>query len=240
MRTLVITPCSAKKQVQVQHPARAVDLATPAGRRSAGARLGAHALPAADMYTGTHHRLVMEGIRAVWAACGPEVLELSILSGGFGMLHAEDRIIPYDVSLDEFDEAGLTGWIAQLAIPEQAASIVADHDLVFHLLDGRYLAALSLPLEKTGGVQQIVLTDEESLALVPDRANYTAIVAAGGVAARRWHVKAPHVRGFLFRRMCLQIVQHGPALLEWLQHHPEDAEKLFYKRARWRPQLALW
>ena len=92
MRTLVITPCSAKKRAQVQDPARAVDLATPAGRRQTEARLRAHALPAADMYTGTHYRLVMEGVRAVWDSCGPEVLDLSILSGGYGLLHAEETI----------------------------------------------------------------------------------------------------------------------------------------------------
>lgn len=240
MRTLVITPCSAKKRAQVQNPARAVDLATPAGRQQSEARLVAHALPAADMYTGTHHRLVMEGVQAVWEAYGMQVLDLCILSGGYGLLHAEETIIPYDISLDEFDEAGLTGWVAQLGIPERAATVVAEYDLVFYLLDGRYLAALHLPLEGTDTAQQIVLTDEESLALVPHKPNHKAIVAAGSTAARRWHVKAPHVRGFLFKRMCHQIVQHGPELLEWLLLRPGDTEKLFYKRARWRPQLALW
>lgn len=240
MRTLVITPCSAQKRAQVQDPARAADLATPAGRRSAGARLGAHALPAADMYTGTHHRLVMEGVQAVWETCGQDVLDLCILSGGYGLLHAEETIIPYDVSLDEFDETGLADWLAQLRISEQAAAVVGEYDLAFHLLDGRYLAALHLPLEDADAVQQIIMTDEESLALVPSEPNLHPFVAAGGTAARRWHVKAPHVRGFLFKRLCNQTVQHGPAVLEWLFHNPRDTESLFYRRARWRPQFALW
>ena len=240
MRTLVITPCSAQKRAQVQEPARAADLATPAGRRSAGARLGAHALPAADMYTGTHHRLVMEGVQAVWETCGEDVMDVCILSGGYGLLRAQETVIPYDVSLDEFDETGLANWLAPLHIPERAADVVGEYDLAFHLLGGRYLAALRLPLEDTSAVQQIVLTDEESLALVPSQPNLCPVVAAGGTAARRWHVKAPHVRGYLFKRLCHQTVQHGPAVLEWLFQNPGDTEKLFYKRARWRPQLTLW
>ena len=86
----------------------------------------------------------------------------------------------------------------------------------------------------------IVLTDQESLDQVPQTANLHPILAAGGAAARRWHVKAPHVRGFLFGRLCDQVVRHGPAVLAWLRRNPRDTEQLFYKRARWRPQLALW
>jgi hypothetical protein len=65
-------------------------------------------------------------------------------------------------------------------------------------------------------------------------------VADGPLAARRWHVKSDHVRGFLFGRVCRRIVLHGQVVLEWLVHHPEDVELLFYKRTTWRPQFALW
>jgi hypothetical protein len=89
-------------------------------------------------------------------------------------------------------------------------------------------------------MQQIVLTGQDSLDLVPPAANLHPFVAAEAAAARRWHVKAPHVRGFLFRRLCNQVAHHGPIVLEWLYHHPEDTELLFYKTVRWRPQMPLW
>jgi hypothetical protein len=108
------------------------------------------------------------------------------------------------------------------------------------LLSGRYLAVLDLPLAVPPTVQQIILTAKENLDLVPAQPNLQAIVAAGGAAAQRWHVKADHVRGFLFRRLCKQIVQHGPLVIEWLYEHPEDTDSLFYKWARWRPQRTLW
>jgi hypothetical protein len=240
MNTLVITPCSAKKRSDVPNPARAADLADPERRRQAEARLAAFSQPAMDMYTGIHHRLVVEGVRALWERRGRQVLDVSILSGGYGLLRAEEVIIPYDVSLDEFDAAGLAQWAARLRIPERAATLIRSYDLVFYLLDGRYLSVLGLPLDVPAAIQQIVLTGEEDLSLVPSAPNLHAFVAAGGAAARRWHVKAPHVRGFLFGRLCRQVVRHGPAVLEWLCHHPQDTERLFYKRARWRPQLPLW
>ena len=240
MRTLVISPCSANKRGDVPDPALAADLAEPERRQLAEERLAAFACPAIEMYTGTHHQLVVAGVRAVWERWGRNVLDLTILSGGYGLLPADQVIIPYDVTFDQFEDAEYAAWVARLEIPERAAALVQQYDLVFYLLSGRYLAALDLPLHVPDSVQQIVLTSQESLDQVPPAANLHPVVAAEGVAARRWHVKAPHVRGFLFGRLCSQVVRHGPAVLEWLRDCPQETELLFYKRARWRPQLTLW
>ena len=240
MRTLVLTPCSAKKRSQVLEPALAADLADPEQRQQVTARLADHSLPAAEMYTGKHHRLVMEGVQAVWQQWGHQTLDLAILSGGYGVLHADEMIIPYDVTFDQFAGEALSDWGAMLQVPTKAAALVRQYDLVFLLLSGSYLAVLDLPLDVPDSVQQIVLTGQDSMELMPPKPNLHPFVAAGSAAARRWHVKAPHVRGFLFGRLCAQVVQHGPGLLEWLYHHPQDTELLFYKRARWRPQMSLW
>lgn len=240
MRTLVLTPCSAKKLSQVLEPALAADLADPERRQQVTARLADHSQPAAEMYTGKHHRLVMEGVQAVWQQWGHQTLDLAILSGGYGVLRADEMIIPYDVTFDQFAGEALSDWGAMLQVPTKATALVHQYDLVFLLLSGSYLAVLDLPLDVPDAVHQIVLTGQDSMELVPSKPNLHPFVAAGSVAARRWHVKAPHVRGFLFGRLCAQVVQHGPGLLEWLYHHPEDTELLFYKRARWRPQMSFW
>jgi hypothetical protein len=192
------------------------------------------------MYTGTHHRLVMEGVQAVWQNCGREILDVAILSGGYGLLVADQRIVPYNVTFNHFEGDELVEWVDRLQVPERASALVRKYELVFYLLSGSYLAALNLPLDVPASVQQIVLTGQDSLELVPAAPNLCPIVASEAVAARRWHVKAPHVRGFLFGRLCGQVVRHGPIVLEWLAHHPQDTELLFYKRPPWRPQLPLW
>jgi hypothetical protein len=240
MRTLVITPCSAKKRGDALKPARAADLADPERRVRAEARLAAHGCPAMAMYTGTHHRLVMLGIHSVWERWGRQVMDLAILSGGYGLLRADEVIVPYDVTLDEFEDQALAEWVTRLKLPDRADNLVRNYDLVFYLLSGRYLTVLDLPRDVPDSVHQILLTEQDSLALVPPTPNIHSFVASGPVAARRWHVKAPHVRGFLFGRLCAQIAHHGPGVLDWLYHHPQDTERLFYKRTRWRPQLPLW
>jgi hypothetical protein len=182
----------------------------------------------------------MEGVQAVWERCGRQVLDVVILSGGYGLLHADEIIVPYDLSLDELDSRAVADLVAYLKIPEQAASLVREYDLAFYLLSGRYLSMLGLPLDVPESVQQIVLTAQDSLGQVPAVSGLHAFVADGSVAARRWHVKSPYVRGHLFGRLCKQVVRHGPAVLEWLYYQPSDTDPLFYKRARWQPQWELW
>jgi hypothetical protein len=235
-----MTPCSAKKRGDPPDLARAADLADPDRRQEFETRLAAYASPAMYMYASKHHRLVLEGLYAVWDRWGREVMNLSILSGGYGILRADEEIIPYDVSLNEFEEVELADWVARLGVHEKAARLVRDYDLVFYLLSGRYLSTIGLPLRVPATIQQIVLTTQEDVAQVPIGPGLHPIVADGPVAARRWHVKAPHVRGFLFGRLCGQISRFGPAVLEWLYRYPEHTERLFYKRARWRPQFPLW
>jgi hypothetical protein len=240
MRTLVILPCSAKKRDTVPKPARAADLMDAGRRQQAKERLSAFGRPAIEMYTGTHYRLVREGMEQVWRKWGRTSFDMFILSAGYGLLPPEEEIIPYDVTFDKLDATTYAQWVAELRIREEVVQLVSEAHLAFFLLNGRYLTALGLPLDTPTAVTQIVLTDQESLHLLPAAPNIHSIVAHGPVAARRWHVKAPHVRGFLFGRLCTQIANHGPSVLEWLADHPQDTERLFYKRTRWRPQYQLW
>jgi hypothetical protein len=239
VRTLVISSGTVEKRDQVPDPALAAELADPARRREAEERLATFACPALAMYTGTHHRLVMEGLWSVWERWGRGVLDLAILSAGYGLIPAEEMIVPYEAAFDG-ELPILEERSTRQAIGERASALVRGYDLAFYLLSGPALAALGLPLDVPVSVQQFVLTDVESLASVPSAPNLHAFVAAQASAARRWHVKAPQVCGFLFVRLCEQIVRHGPAVLEWLHDRPQDLDRLFYKRARWRPQLRLW
>lgn len=239
MRTVVITAGSVEKRDQVPEPARAEDLADPYLRRRVEERLAPFACPAAAMYASAHHRQVVAGVAAIHDRWGPQMVRLAILSPGYGLLGAEEVIVPYEATFDDLDAAGLAQWAARLRIHERVTNLVREADLVFYLLRGRALSVLGLPLDVPAAVQQIVLTDEDSLAEIPRLPNLWSFVAAECTAARRWHVKAPQVNGFLFGRLCEQVVRHGPAVLEWLYRQPQDVDLLFYKRARWRPQYPL-
>jgi hypothetical protein len=208
--------------------------------RQAERQPGALAGPAPEMFASPHHNLVVEGVQAVWERWGQNALDVAILSAGLGLLDADRSIVPYDGMSVEFPEGELTVWAQRLGMAERAKAQVAQYDLAFYLLSGQFLAVLELPLDVPEHIQQIVLTDRESMALLPDLPNLHGFVADGNAAAQRWHVKASRVRGFLFKRLCRQIAWHGPIVLEWLHAFPQDTEKLFYKRIRWRPQLPMW
>ena len=193
----------------------------------------------------THHGLVMKGVHSVWAAWGQQMLDLAILTGSLDLKHQDSN------GMREASTAAAGGRAstpedgapvvdARLMFPGRVEALVADFDLVFFLLSESLLSALSLPLDVPEKLQQIYLTSQDSLGMVAEGPGVQAIVADGPVAARRWHVKADRVRGFLFGRLCGQMVEHGPTLLEWLHRRPQDTESLFYKRARWRPQWPLW
>jgi hypothetical protein len=237
-RTLVIVPGSERKRHDVPDPARAADLDVPTHRQRAEARLAAFAHPASEMYTSTHHQLVMRGLAAVRKRWASQVLDLAILSAGYGLVHGDERIVPYDTNIVEMDELEFAEWTRRHQIPEQVASMARDYELIFLLLSGRHLLSVGLPLPDP--THQIVLTDQAGLALVPPPPKSCGVLADGGAAAQRWHVKAAQVRGFLFERLCRQIVHHGPIILDWLCHQPQDTELLFYKHPRWRPQRSFW
>ncbi len=240
MRTLVVTSGFASKRARTPESVRTPDLAIPEPRRQTEGQPAAHARPTPEMYASPYHSLVVEGVQAVWDRWGQDTLDVAILSAGFGLLDAERSIIPYDVKSDEFPEGELAEWAQRIRLAERAQALVAQYDLVFYLLSGQFLAMLELPLGVPDPVQQIALTDRESMALLPNLLNLHGLVADGGAAAQRWHVKTSHVRGFLFKRLCRQIAWHGPIVLEWLRAFPQDTEKLFYKQVRWRPQLPMW
>jgi hypothetical protein len=198
-----------------------------------------------DARAGTHHGLVMKAVRSVWAAWGQKILDLAVLTtdpdlmqqGGHGR-----RTVSVGGSGGNSPDAegSAAGQEARLVVPGQVEALLTGYDLAFVLLSESLLSAVRLPLEVPDRLQMVFLTNQDSLGLVPEMDGVETIVADGAVAARRWHVKADRVRGFLFGRLCGQIVEHGPALLEWLHRRPQDTESLFYKRARWRPQWPLW
>jgi hypothetical protein len=177
----------------------------------------------------------------VWDRWGQDTLNVVVVSVGLGLLDAKRTSIPYDKTPEQVSGGVLTVWAQRIRLAERAKALIAQYDLVFFLLSEEYLAVLELPLSVPDHVQQIVLTDAEGVSMLPpDLPNLHAFVADGGAAAQRWHVKATHVRGFLFKRLCRQIAWHGPIVLEWLHAFPQDTEKLFYKQVRWRPQLPMW
>lgn len=234
MRGLVITSDSASST------ASARDIGNSGGWPGLEGGPAATRQQALDSIAAKHNRLVVAGVRAVRERWGRGFFDLAFFSCVHGLVPPNGVLALEEDGWDPAKDWSLSAAASRPPFLDQIAALVSTYDLVIYLLSGHSLAMLRLPLPVPESVRQIALTDEESLGTIPVAGNLSAVVADGPRAAQRWHVKAGHVRGFLFGRLCQRIVEHGPVVLEWLRLEPWDIEQLFYKRTRWRPQFPLW
>jgi len=149
-RLLVITSCTASKAVR---PASAL---TPedvrrgrghVGRRTAD--VGAACRPAENMYTGQQHTRLMRGVRALRARdhrLTPRlILDLRIVSGGYGVIRGDRAIAPYESSFAGLSKAEARDLALLLNVPrDMRAALSARYDLGVVLLGDDYLRACAL------------------------------------------------------------------------------------------------
>ena len=100
MKVLVISACTAYK-AYTPEDLEPLDQLTwedfrtndrlERGRR----KLSEYRLPAKEMYTGPSHTPVKEGVEALRARHGPDVVDWHIVSPAYGLLHESEHIVPY-------------------------------------------------------------------------------------------------------------------------------------------------
>ena len=106
-----------------------------------------HNAPAAKMYTGQQHTLLMEGVNQVRACHGQSSLDVAIISAEYGLLNENDVIAPYNVTFQGMKKAEILEKSRRLQLREQVTALIARYDVVFFLLGKEYVQALQLPLE---------------------------------------------------------------------------------------------
>ena len=108
-----------------------------------------HNAPAAKMYTGQQHTLLMDGVNQVRACHGQSSLDVAIISAEYGLLNENDVIAPYNVTFQGMKKAEILEKSRRLQLREQVAALIARYDVVFFLLGKEYVQALQLPLEES-------------------------------------------------------------------------------------------
>ena len=108
-----------------------------------------HNAPAAKMYTGQQHTLLMEGVNQVRACHGQSSLDVAIISAEYGLLNENDVIAPYNVTFQGMKKAEILEKSRRLQLRERVAALIARYDVVFFLLGKEYVQALQLPLEES-------------------------------------------------------------------------------------------
>ena len=187
MKILVISPCSGRQQI------------VPA--------------PAAELYIGTEHRWVMQGIKAVQWTYGEQTIDLRLLSTKHGLLEETDVIAPYDVSVT--DSSILRG------LREEIMNLTADYDLVFFLLGWKHHKELRLDWAIRGdseeSVTRIFLGAEAARPYTPDN--------HGRVLLTRPQIKefgqSRLFKAGVFKNLCKTVCRKGFSVFGDVKRNPQ-------------------
>lgn len=164
MTTLVITQCTGEKTLD--HPDRYTKADFLTGK--------VKELPsttAREMYAGQQHKRLLRGL------VGRTDVELYVVSAGYGMVHGDLEVWPYDITFSGMSKGELTSWSRTLCLPQAFRHLMSQRwDFVLVLLGKPYLQALGITRSVIYQSSTMFLCSEDSAKLVPRFSDHPQVV----------------------------------------------------------------
>ena len=220
MKVLVITSCTGRKKYKPANQLQLGDFLSVERRAVRSTELKSFKTSAAEMYTGQQHRHLMAGLEEIRKVYGSAVVDLHIISAGYGLLAENDDIVPYNVTFSGLNKVDLLARSNSLQLHERVETLIAGYDLVFFLLGKEYVQALQLPCEVPDTVTQIFLLGTGYRKLIPDSPNVHFVPAGSGLA-RELGVMGVALKGFVFKKICERVCHNGLPVFEKIRHDPQ-------------------
>ena len=221
MRILVITSCTGRKKHELPNQLKYEDFASPECLQQRTAELKDFKVPAAEMYTGQQHRYLMAGLEEVRKVYESAVVDLHIISAGYGLLAEDDVIVPYNVTFSGLNKGDLLARSNRVQLHKHVETLIADYDLVFFLLGKEYVQVLQLPFEVPDTVTQIFLLGTGYRKLIPDSPNVHFVPTGSGLA-RELGVMGVALKGFVFKQLCDVARREGLQVFEKVRQNPQE------------------
>ena len=221
-RVLVITSCTARKVYQPPHALTREDFQSAERLARRQEALRAWQLPAGVMYTGGQHVDFMQGVQTFRGAGG--ILDIAILSAGYGLLHENDPIVPYDVTFANLSPAQIHRWSLQQNMKHRLSRFVASYDLVFFLLGRAYLMACDLPIARRTKQVFIFLagrSQHDAVLHGPD----TFLLGLGNPEAAVFHRGLVRLKGFLYAQLLSVLQQRHQSAWTSVLDHPDNVRR---------------
>lgn len=153
--------------------------------------------PARDLYTGSQHLRLLQGIGA---ASGLEVT-LDIVSAGYGLIEGGRAIVPYECTFATMKTGEIDVWAKHLRLPEAAREwFCAEADLNLVLLGDAYLRSLGLTDQTQFAAPTLFLTGEGARKWVKGQGRARA-VALANADAKRFSFGLVGLKGEVARRL---------------------------------------
>ena len=225
-RILVVTSCTGVKRYKPQNPLTLEDFKNPGRLQQRTTELASFVCPAGRMYTGLQHLRLMEGVRHLRQSLGTGIVDLVILSAGYGLIGEDLPIAPYEVSFNTMKSQELDEWAKQLKIHQNFEQIIRDYELVFILLGEKYLRSLSLPVVTTPDRTLIFLSARSGFKYIRGLDAKILFLPLSNREAKRYGYGLVGLKGFLFKRFS-ESIAHKPEVLKKVNRFPEIFSQYF-------------
>lgn len=173
--------------------------------------------PAAEMYEGRGHEEIMKGLRKIRRCYGREIVDLSIVSTGYGLINECCVIVPYDVPNSM---SPILNGDGRVKLHQDVETLIKDYELVFFFLGEKYVRALQLPFEVPDSITQIFLLGDTHRKLIPDLPN-TRFVSAGEPLRDELNTTHTALKGVVFKKICERVCCDGLQVFEQIMGNPQ-------------------
>jgi hypothetical protein len=222
MRILVITSCTGRKKHKPPNQLQYEDFTSSERLRKRTAELKYFKASAAEMYTGQQHLYLMDGLRQLRKTHGQTVVDLNIISAGYGLLGEKDVIVPYNVTFQKLKKKEILERSDKLQIYKHVETSIADYKLVFFLLGKEYVQALKLPFKIPDTVTQIFLAAPSWKYVFSDFLSDIHVVCAGrDLVDQLDGATGYNLKGFVFKRLCNAACRDGFQVFEDVKQNPQ-------------------
>jgi hypothetical protein len=175
--------------------------------------------PAGEMYTGMQHIQLMEGVRTLCKTLEKPVIDVVIISAGYGLISEDHVIAPYEVTFNTMKGHEIDAWAKRLKIHQSLEKAISDYDLIFVLLGEKYLRAISLPLTLYEEQAWIFLAPGSCSNLIQTLNPQAFVLPLSNAEAKKYGFGSVGLKGFLFKQFAL-VASQQPELFEQIHQTP--------------------
>ncbi len=168
--------------------------------------LDEYRVPAGQLYRGRQHRQLMQGVELLRQTFGHAVVDVKIISAGFGLVDEEQPLPPYNATFADLPPSKILAIAQRLRIRQKIDALMRDsYDCAFFLLGESYLLSIGLPFPQKPNFPCLFLAGPSSHRRVPRRVPYY-FVRVGQDDSIAFSYNLVGLKGQLFKLFAQQIV----------------------------------
>jgi hypothetical protein len=211
-KILIVTSCTKEKAPTTLSPTQQLT-AEQLWDDSVGDRatrdfeeFAVYRMPAGELYRGRQHLQLMQGVEQLRRIFGKEVVDIKIVSAGFGLVDEKQLLPPYNATFADLSATQISAIAKKLCIPQAINRLMeADYTCAFFLLGENYLLSLDLPFTTIPSFPCLFLSGPSGHPRIPRGKPYN-FVRVGQDDSISFSYNLVGLKGQLFKLFADQII----------------------------------